>query len=104
MSARARDAFLVEHYCPGLNADELAALATRVRDAAAELEREGKPVRYLRADVMPADEALLCLFQAGSEDVVRQTYDRAGAAFDRITPVIQAALSCLLLNVILAPA
>jgi hypothetical protein len=95
------NAFLVEHYCPGLTVDELGALAARVREAAAELEREGKPVRYLRADVVPADESLLCLFEAGSEEAVRQTYARAGTRFDRITAVIQAALSCIFMHAII---
>jgi len=82
------ETFLVEHYRPGLTADELGALAGRVRDTTAEMAREGKPVRYLRATIVPTDEALLCVFEAGSEQLVREAYTRAGIAFERITAVI----------------
>jgi hypothetical protein len=88
MDAQARETFLVEHYRPGLTTDELAEWATRVRDAAKELEREGKPVRYLRATIVPADESLLCVFDAASEQLVRDAYARAEIPFERITAVI----------------
>ena len=75
--AETRETFLVEHYRPGLTADELGALAGRVRDTTVEMAREGKPVRYLRATIVPTDEALLCVFEAGSEQLVREAYARA---------------------------
>ena len=84
----ARETFLVEHYRPGLTADELGAWAGRVRETTAELEREGKAVRYLRATIVPTDESLLCIFEAASEELVREAYARAGIPFERITPVI----------------
>ena len=84
----ARETFLVEHYRPGLTADELAAWAARVRDTTGEMEREGKPVRYLRSTVVPTDESLLCTFEAASEQLVREAYARAGIPFERITAVI----------------
>ena len=84
----ARETFLVEHYRPGLTADELGAWAARVRDTAAEMEREGKAVRYLRAAVIPTDESLLCVFEATSDELVREAYARAGLPFERITAVI----------------
>jgi len=80
--------FLVEHYRPGLTADELGAWAARVRDTAGEMEREGKSVRYLRATIVPTDESLLCVFEAASEQLVRDAYARAGIPFERITAVI----------------
>ena len=84
----APETFLVEHYRPGLTADELGACAARVRDATSALEREGKPVRYLRGTIVPTDESLLCVFEAASEQLVREAYARAGIPFERITAVI----------------
>jgi hypothetical protein len=84
----ARETYLVEHYRPGLSADELGAWAARVRDTTGEMEREGKPVRYLRATIVPTDESLLCVFEAASEQLVREAYARAGIPFERITAVI----------------
>ena len=84
----ARETFLVEHYRPDSTAAELGSLAADVRDAAAAMELRGKPVRYLRATIVPTDEALLCVFEAESEELVRETYARAGIPFERITAVI----------------
>lgn len=85
---RARDTFLVEHYRPGLTAGELGAMAARVRATACQLEHQGKAVRYLRAAIVPTDESLLCVFEAASEELVREAYTRAGIPFERITAVI----------------
>jgi hypothetical protein len=85
---KARETFLVEHYRPGLTAEELGAWAVKVRDTTGEMEREGKPVRYLRSTVVPTDESLLCTFEAASEQLVRDAYARAGIPFERITAVI----------------
>ena len=87
-STEARETYLVEHYRPGRTVDELRRLAAQVRDAATELEREGRPVRYLRSAIVPADEALLCVLEAAGEEPVRESYLRAGIAFERLSTVI----------------
>jgi hypothetical protein len=48
--------YLAEHYQPGLAVEELGRLAARVRESLAELELEGKQVRYLRTS-WPAAQA-----------------------------------------------
>jgi Protein of unknown function (DUF4242) len=83
-----RTGFLVEHYRPGLTAEELGAWAARIRAATGEMEEEGNAVHYLRATIVPADESLLCLFEAASEQLVRQAYARAGIPFERITEAV----------------
>lgn len=83
-----RETYLVEHYRPGGTAGELRRSAARVREAAWELEGEGKPVRYLRAAIVPTDESLLCLLEAPGEELVRETYTRAGLPFARLAAVI----------------
>lgn len=37
---------------------------------------------------MPADEALLCVFGADSEELVREVYARAGVPFERLSAAI----------------
>ena len=85
-----RETFLVEHYRPGLTAEELGAWAARVRATTDEMEREGKAVRYVRATIVPADEWLICVLEAASEALVREAYARAELPFERITAVIPA--------------
>ncbi len=60
----------------------------QVRDTAVAMEREGKPVRYLRSTIVPADESLLCVLEAATEELVREAYARAGIPFERLSTVI----------------
>ncbi len=83
-----RETFLVEQYRPGLAVDALLGTARDVRESASRLEQEGKAVRFLRSTVVPGDESLLCLLEAASEELVREAYETAGIAFDRISPVV----------------
>jgi hypothetical protein len=80
--------YLVEHYRPGLAPDALAGWAARVRQAARAMQREGRPVRYRRSAIVPADETLLCVLEAATEELVRETYARAGLPFERLSTVI----------------
>ena len=80
--------YLVEHYRPGFTAEGLDELAARVRATAVGMAREGEPVRYVRSTIVPADESLLCLFEAPSDDPVRAVYARAGVPFERVCAVI----------------
>jgi Protein of unknown function (DUF4242) len=88
-SAEQRQTYLVEHYRPGVEVDVFKQWAARVRDTAAAMEGEGKPVRYVRAAIVPADESLLCVLEAADEELVRATYARAGIPFERLSTVIR---------------
>jgi Protein of unknown function (DUF4242) len=87
-ASKTGNVYLVEHYSPGLTVDGLVRRAARVRETALEMRGEGKWVRYLRSTIVPADEALLCVFEAGSEGLVREAYARAGVPFERLSVAI----------------
>ena len=87
-AADARQTYLVEHFRPGLRREELSRSASRVRETAGEMEREGKPVRHVRSTIVPADESFLCIFEAASEEFVREAYARAGVTFERISAAV----------------
>ena len=80
-----RQTYLVEHYRPSSTAADLEQVASRVREAVDELEREGRPVRFRHSTVVATDESFLCVVEAASEDLVRLAYDRAGVTFERIS-------------------
>lgn len=84
-SSAERQCYLVEHYHPGLSADGLERAAACVRDAVAELEREGEPVRFLHSTVVAADESFLCVVEAASEELVHAVYERASVPFERLS-------------------
>jgi Nickel responsive protein SCO4226-like len=80
--------YLVEHYQPGLDQEALQGYAAQVHAAANALREEGKRVRNLRSTILPDDESLLCLFEADSEQLVRDVYARAALPFDRISQAV----------------
>ena len=82
--------YLVEHYRPGADSAGLTAEAAVLREAAAQLDREGLAVRYLRSTVVPGDEAFLSLIEAGSEATIREVHARADVPFERISAAIAA--------------
>ena len=80
-----RSTYLLEHYRPGATAAELGRLATRVRAAFDDLERGGRSVRFRHSTVVAADESILCVVEAASEDLVRLASDRASVTVERIS-------------------
>jgi uncharacterized protein DUF4242 len=87
-TSNSENVYLVEHYSPGITVDGLASRAVRIRDTAVVMGSEGRTVRYLRSTIVPADEALLCVFEADSEELVREVYARAGVPFERLSAAI----------------
>lgn len=80
-----RHTFLVEHYRPSSTAADLERVASQVREAVDQLEREGRPVRFRHSTVVARDEAFLCVVEAPSEALVRLAFDRAHVTFERIS-------------------
>ena len=87
-SSQGGTVYLVEHYAPGLTADGLRCRAARVRETAVAMGSEGRAVHYLRSTIVPADEALLCVFEASSAELVREVCARAGVPFERLSVAI----------------
>jgi Protein of unknown function (DUF4242) len=87
--------FIVERHLPGVSGSDLRAAAVRARDAADQLTREGQPVRYLRTTYRPDDGSCCCLFEADSDQTVRQVNELAAIPYDRIAPAMHLAASAL---------
>jgi Protein of unknown function (DUF4242) len=77
--------YLVEHYLPDSTVADLDRLASRVREAVDDLERQGRRLRFRHSIVLATDETLLCVVDAASEELVRLAYDRASVTVDRIS-------------------
>jgi hypothetical protein len=81
------DRYLVERYWPGVDRDQLVMAAGRLGTAAHELAAGGRDVRVLSSVLIPADEVVLSLFEAASEEDVVEVNRRSGVPFDRVQPV-----------------
>jgi hypothetical protein len=82
------ETFLVEHYRPGISVDALRRSIESLRSCAAELEREGRDVRYVRSTIVPGDEGFLSVFEAAGDGLVREACLRAGLEDERISAAI----------------
>ena len=85
---RRRETYLVEQYRPGLGADELEEVVAHVRLVVDRLEQRGEPIRFVRATIVPGDEALLTIVEAVSGELVREAYAGAGSPIERISTAI----------------
>jgi hypothetical protein len=83
-----RRIYLVEYYRPSSTPADLERVASRVREAVDQLEREGLPVRFRHSTIVATDEAFLCVVEAASEVVVQMAYDRACVTFERISAAV----------------
>jgi Nickel responsive protein SCO4226-like len=80
--------YLLELYLPAGDQGQLADTARRARAAAASLNRQGTPIRYLRSILVPEDETCFCLYQAASADQVQQAAVQADLPVQRISEAI----------------
>ena len=83
-----RQAYLVEHYRPGLDVSQLTRAIARVRAAVVEMERAGEPIHYVSSTIVPSDESFYCVIEAATKEEVRGAYARAGVPFERMSPAI----------------
>ena len=80
--------YLVELYQPRSHEHQLEQASARLRAAAAQLSREGTPVRYLRSLFLPEDETCFHFFEAVSAAAVGEASRRAELTYDRIVEAI----------------
>jgi hypothetical protein len=80
--------FLVELYVSRVDAGAVARGAERSRRAAAELTREGTPIRYVRSVFVPEDETCFYLYEASCADAVKEAARRAALPFERVTEAV----------------
>jgi hypothetical protein len=84
--------YLVERYLPGITGGALERLCNRVRARAAAMRAEGTAVAHISTTLLPDEEAVFCLFEAPTADVVAEVNRGARAPFDRITAAVPVAL------------
>jgi hypothetical protein len=80
--------YLVESYVPPVLVGEIDRLASRAREAAEGLAREGNEVRYLRSSFVPQDEMWLLWFDAPTPPLVGEAGRRAKLDFAHIVETI----------------
>lgn len=82
--------FLVELYVSRTDGAAVESGAERARDAAEQLTREGRPVRFVRSIFVPEDETCFYLYEAASAEQVREAARRAALPFERVAKAVSA--------------
>jgi hypothetical protein len=77
--------FVLELYVSRDDAGGAERCAQRMRQAAAELTREGREVRCVQRIFLPEEETCLLLCEAESDAAVRDAARRAGLDFERVS-------------------
>jgi hypothetical protein len=80
--------YLVEIARPDCGWGDIQGLATRARQSCEALRREGSDVRFMRVIFVPEDETCLFLYEADSEDAIRESATRASLALERFVETI----------------
>ena len=81
--------YLVEAYVPRSDVGEARAAGRDACAAAEELSDEGTHVRYVRSTFLPNDETCFYVFEAASEEAVREVCRRAGIGPGRIVRAVE---------------
>ena len=82
------ETFLVERYWPGVDLAMLRDALPRLEAVAKAMTAEGSRVEHVGSILMPADQVVFSLIEAGDESLVRQLNERADLPVDRIATAI----------------
>jgi hypothetical protein len=80
--------YMVERDLKGISMESLAGAQKAAIGKAAEMTESGTPVKYIRSTFAPEDGRCMCLFEAGSDAVVKRLNDEAGLPYSRIIPAL----------------
>lgn len=83
-----RRTYLVECYWPSVDAQGFLAAAQRARQAAQQLQGQGRELRFLASILVLIDETVFYLFD-GEEAEVRTASEQAGIPFERVLESIR---------------
>lgn len=86
--ASGRRVYLAERYVPGVTWADAVDAAARTDRAALALRNDGADLRWRSSWLLPGDEAVFCLFEAESADVVREAHRRAGIELSRVVEIL----------------
>ncbi len=81
--------FVVKRELPGITPDGIHGAGIRVKSCAAEMQKEGTNVHWLRSFFLPDAEQTHCYFEGPDEAAIRDLNERAQIPFIEISPVVE---------------
>lgn len=80
--------YLVDRELPGITLDQLAAAQRAAIETSERFSAEGRGVRYIRSIFVPGEARVMCLFEAGSPQLVQAVNEEAQIPFSRVTEAL----------------
>jgi Nickel responsive protein SCO4226-like len=81
--------YTVELSHPAAGWAELQEIVARARQAAADVRREGEPIRFLRSVFVPEDDACFFLYEGPSAQAVKAAAQRAQLGVRRVDAALR---------------
>jgi len=80
--------YMVERDLPGISMDQLAGAQKAAIAQSEKSTASGTAVRYIRSAFVPAEDKLMCFFEAGAAEAVKQVNDAAQLPYSRIVEAL----------------
>lgn len=77
--------YMVDRDLPGVTMDALAQAQKKAIETAADYQKQGRDVRYIRSTFVPGESHCMCLFEAPSARDVSDLNDDAEIPYTRVT-------------------
>jgi Protein of unknown function (DUF4242) len=89
--------YMVERELPGITPEQLAGAQGAAISTSQQFTAQGTPVRYIRSTFVPDDSKCFCLFEAASQQAVRDVNTAAKLPFARIVRALDLTPAAMLL-------
>ena len=80
--------YMVERNLPGITSEQLSGAQNAAISTSRQFTAQGNPVRYIRSTFVPGESKCMCLFEAPSEEAVRDVNTAAKLPFTRIVQAL----------------
>ena len=80
--------FMVDRELPGISMEQLAGAQKAAIQTCNEMTAAGKAVRYIRTTFVPGESHCMCLFEASSQELVKEANDTAKLPYKQIVPAL----------------
>jgi uncharacterized protein DUF4242 len=91
------DIYMVERELPGITPEQLAGAQGAAISTSRQFTAQGTPVRYIRSTFVPDESKCFCLFEAASQQAVRDVNTAAKLPFARIVRALDLTPAAMLI-------
>jgi len=80
--------FAVKRNLPGITLDQLSDAQKAAIETSEKMTEEGTAIKYIRSNFYPGKSSCTCIFEADSEEAIKEVNQRASIPYDEISEVL----------------